>query len=65
VTSSAQVFFNEIRKRYLEYQDAIELESQSCARPGFAQKLWSAEEAHMLPRLEKSSQVFFQSLGLP
>ncbi len=56
VSEASQLYYAETFARFKSYEDAIDLEARGCTRPDFAHKLWSAEQAHIVPKLKTSGQ---------
>lgn len=63
VSDAASYYYTEALARLSSYEQANELENNGCTRPGFAYRLWSAEQAHLLPTLKNSAQTFSDLLN--
>ena len=56
VSNASQTYFGETLARFKSYEAAVDLEARGCTRPDFAQKLWAAEQVHIVPKLKTSGQ---------
>lgn len=63
VAQASSYYYSEALARLASYSRAYELESKGCTRAGFAFRLWSAEQEHLLPTLKTSSQSFADLLN--
>lgn len=57
VSQASQTYFGETLARFKSYEAAVDLEAKGCTRPDFAQKLWAAEQVHIVPKLKTSGQL--------
>lgn len=63
VVGIAEQYYLDVGRRFDHYIEGIDLESQGCARTGFTQRLWVAEEAHMIPRMQGSATFFLEQMN--
>jgi hypothetical protein len=56
VSATAQTYYTEALARLKSYEAALDLEAKGCTRADFAFKLWSAEQAHITPKLKTSAE---------
>lgn len=62
VKSTTTAYFDETLARFGSYEAAIKLEGRGCTRPGFSNKLWAAEQEHIVPKLKNSGRTLSEML---
>lgn len=62
VADAGAYYYGEALGRLSSYESAYELEQKGCTRPGFSNRLWAAEQMHLLPTMKTSAQTLFELL---
>jgi hypothetical protein len=58
VAVASDYFYQEFFERLRSYEKSLALEAKGCTRPGFTQRLWTAEKTHLMPAFTTSAQAF-------
>lgn len=63
VQAESSRYFKTVEYKYKIYKLTQDLELRGCTRPGFALRLWQADQRYLLPRLKLSASWFGQVLN--